>query len=177
MQNSKNPRTDEFISTLIIGTIDRNNGRIAWGTKDIETLVSHARELERELTQARVFLEVSTQNTEAAQNSFHAEMKRRGSAEAERDQLRKELAESRSWVKPSMESAAIAASTIAGLETERDQLRKELSNKTGYAHLVAEIGQLRKMLDAFAELVGHGDEWLMADYRDLPHVRSKGKTK
>ena len=47
----------------------------------------------------------------------------------------------------------IAASTIARLESERDTLRK--------------------MVDAFAECVGHGDEWLMADYRDLPHVRAR----
>ena len=114
MNNTPTPRTDEFISTLIIGTIDRNNGRIAWGTKDIETLVSHARQLERELT------------------------------------------ESQSWVRASMESTAIAASTIAGLESERDTLRK--------------------MLDAFAENGDCGDEWLMADYRELPHVRAR-KTK
>lgn len=74
----------------------------------------------------------------------------------ERDQLRKELAESVSWVKSSMESTAIASATIARLESERDTLRK--------------------MLDAFAECVGHGDEWLMADYRELPHVRER-KTK
>ena len=92
---------------------------------------------------------------------------------SERDQLRKELAESQSCVRALMESTAIAASTIARLETERDQIRKELSNKTGYAHLVAEIGQLRKMLDAFAECGDCGDEWLMADYRDLPHVRER----
>ena len=165
MQNSKNPRTDALELSLTTWTID-----------DLNKSMSHARELERELTQARVFLEVSTQNTEAALNSFHAEMKQRRSAEAERDQLRKELAESQSWVKPSMESAAIASSTIAGLETERDQLRKELSKKTGYAHLVAEIGQLRKMLDAFAACGDCGDEWLMADYRELPHVRAR-KTK
>ena len=71
----------------------------------------------------------------------------------ERDQLRKELAESQSWVRASMESAAIAASTIARLETERDQLRK--------------------MVDAFAACGDCGDEWLMADYRELPHVRAR----
>jgi len=43
----------------------------------------------------------------------------------ERDQLRKELAESQSWVKASMESAAIASATIAMLERERDQLERE----------------------------------------------------
>ena len=74
----------------------------------------------------------------------------------ERDQLRKELAESQSWVRASMESAAIAASTIARLETERDQLRK--------------------MIDVFAEEADWGNEWLMADYRELPHVRAR-KTK
>jgi hypothetical protein len=50
----------------------------------------------------------------------------------------------------------IAASTIAGLETERDTLRK--------------------MVDAFADCSDCGDEWLMADYRELPHVRAR-KTK
>ena len=100
------PRTDEFISTLIIGTIDRNNGRIAWGTKDIETLVSHTRQLERELNEAKVWIEKS--NT---------------------------------------------AQYVMQVEAERDQLRK--------------------MVDAFAECVGHGDEWLMADYRELPHVTAR----
>ena len=37
---------------------------------------------------------------------------------------------------------------IEQLCEERDQLRKELSNKTGYAHLVSEIDQLRKVVDA-----------------------------
>ena len=71
----------------------------------------------------------------------------------ERDQLRKELAESKSWVKASMESAAIASATIALLESERDTLRK--------------------MVDAFADCGDCGDEWLMADYRELPHVRAR----
>ena len=88
MNDTPTPRTDEFISTLIIGTIDRNNGRIAWGTKDIETLVSHARQLERELT------------------------------------------ESQSWVRASIESAAIAASTIAQLTRERDEARLLLNEDT-----------------------------------------------
>ena len=39
---------------------------------------------------------------------------------------------------------------IKELRSERDQLLKELSNKTGYAHLVAERDQLRKVCDEFA---------------------------
>jgi hypothetical protein len=42
--------------------------------------------------------------------------------------------------------------------------------------LKIERDQLRKMLDAFAECGDVGDEWLMADYRELPHVRAR-KTK
>ena len=71
-------------------------------------------------------------------------------------ELERELNESQSLVKASMESTAIAAIIIAGLESERDTLRK--------------------MIDAFAENGDCGDEWLMADYRDLPHVRAR-KTK
>ena len=42
--------------------------------------------------------------------------------------------------------------------------------------LKLERDQLRKMVDAFAECGDVGDEWLMADYRELPHVRAR-KTK
>jgi hypothetical protein len=45
--------------------------------------------IERELSEARQCFEISKNNTEAALNSFHAEMKQRRNAEAERDQLRK----------------------------------------------------------------------------------------
>ena len=48
-------------------------------------------ELEQELTLARACLELSTDNTKAALNSFHAEAKQRRSAEAERDKLKKVL--------------------------------------------------------------------------------------
>ena len=68
-------------------------------------------------------------------------------------QLRKELNEAKSWVKSSMESTAIAGVIIALLESERDTLRK--------------------MVDAFADCGDCGDEWLMADYRELPHVRER----
>ena len=34
---------------------------------------------------------------------------------------------------------------------------------------------LRKMVDAFAACGDCGDEWLMADYRELPHVRRTAK--
>ena len=163
MQNSKNPRTDALELSLTTWTID-----------DLNKSMSHARELERELTQARVFLEVSTKNTEAAQNSFHAEMKQRGSAEAERDTLRKELAESQSWVRASMESTAIAASTIAQLTRQRDEARLLINEDT--RSVIVENDWLRKMVDAFAENGDCGDEWLMADYRELPHVRAR-KTK
>ena len=145
-----------------------------WTIDDLNKSMAHARQLEQELTQARVFLEVSTKNTEAAQNSFHAEMKQRGSAEAERDTLRKELAESQSWVRASMESAAIAASTIAQLTQQRDEARLLLNKDT--RSVIVENDTLRKMVDAFAENGDCGDEWLMADYRELPHVRAR-KTK
>ena len=68
-------------------------------------------------------------------------------------ELERELTESQSRVKASMESTAIAGVIIALLESERDTLRK--------------------MVDAFADCGDCGDEWLMADYRELPHVRER----
>ena len=101
--NTPTPRTDEFISTLIIGTIDRNNGRIAWGTNDIETLVSHARQLEQELNEAKRDIESYrgalgysiagthdgklTDGTTPQCGMCNSEYRK--SIEAERDQLRK----------------------------------------------------------------------------------------
>ena len=70
-------------------------------------------EAERERDQLRMELVELSSNCKGYANVFE-----------ERNQLRKELAESQSWVKASMESAAIASSTIARLERERDQLRE-----------------------------------------------------
>ena len=92
----------------------------------------------------------------------------------ERDQLRKELAESVSWVRASMESTAIASSTIAQLTRERDEARLLINEDT--RSVIVENDWLRKMVDAFAEDADWGNEWLMADYRELPHVRAR-KTK
>ena len=86
-------------------------------------------------------------------------------------QLERELNEAKSWVKSSMESTAIASSTIAQLTQQRDEARLLLNEDT--RSVIVENDWLRKMVDAFAECVGHGDEWLMADYRDLPHVRAR----
>ena len=86
-------------------------------------------------------------------------------------QLERELTESQSWVKPSMESAAIAASTIAQLTRERDEARLLINEDT--RSVIVENDTLRKMVDAFAENGDSGDEWLMADYRELPHVRER----
>ena len=86
-------------------------------------------------------------------------------------QLERELTESQSWVKPSMESAAIAASTIAQLTRERDEARLLINEDT--RSVIVENDTLRKMVDAFAENGDCGDEWLMADYRELPHVRER----
>ena len=85
--------------------------------------------------------------------------------------LERELTESQSWVKPSMESATIAASTIAQLTQQRDEAMLRLNNTM--RHIIVENDWLRKMVDAFAENGDCGDEWLMADYRDLPHVRAR----
>ena len=87
-------------------------------------------------------------------------------------QLEQELNEAKDAYRQLQGSDNLLYKRMESAEAERDQLRKELSNKTGYAHLVAEIGQLRKMIDAFAEC-DCGDEWLMADYRELPHVRTR----
>ena len=87
------------------------------------------------------------------------------------EELERELTESRSWMKPSMESAAIAASAIAQLTRERDEARLLLNEDT--RSVIVENDWLRKMVDAFAENGDCGDEWLMADYRELPHVRAR----
>ena len=87
------------------------------------------------------------------------------------EELERVLTESQSWVRASIESAAIAASTIAQLTRERDEARLLLNEDT--RSVIVENDLLRKMVDAF---VGHGDEWLMADYRELPHVQER-KTK
>ena len=89
-------------------------------------------------------------------------------------QLEQELNEAKSWAKPSMESAVIAASTIAQLTQQRDEAMLRLNSTM--RHIIVENDLLRKMLDAFAENGDCGDEWLMADYRELPHVRAR-KTK
>ena len=89
-------------------------------------------------------------------------------------ELERELTESQSRVRASMESTAIAASTIAQLTQQRDEARLLLNADT--RHVVVENDWLRKMVDAFADCGDCGDEWLMADYRELPHVRAR-KTK
>ena len=86
-------------------------------------------------------------------------------------ELERELTESKSWVRASMESATIAASTIAQLTRERDEARLLLNKDT--RSVIVENDTLRKMVDAFAENGDCGDEWLMADYRELPHVRAR----
>jgi hypothetical protein len=87
------------------------------------------------------------------------------------EELERELTESRSWVKASMESTAIAASTIAQLTRERDEARLLLNEDT--RSVIVENDWLRKMVDSFAKCGDVGDEWLMADYRELPHVRAR----
>ena len=86
-------------------------------------------------------------------------------------QLEQELNEAQSWVKSSMESTAIASSTIAQLTQQRDEARLLLNEDT--RSVIVENDWLRKMVDAFAENGDCGDEWLMADYRELPHVRAR----
>ena len=87
------------------------------------------------------------------------------------EELELELTESQSRVKASMESTAIAASTIAQLTQQRDEARLLLNADT--RSVIVENDTLRKMVDAFAENGDCGDEWLMADYRELPHVRAR----
>ena len=90
------------------------------------------------------------------------------------EELERVLTESQSWVRASIESAAIAASTIAQLTRERDEARLLINEDT--RSVIVENDWLRKMVDAFAEDADWGNEWLMADYRELPHVRAR-KTK
>jgi hypothetical protein len=90
------------------------------------------------------------------------------------EELERELTKSQSWVRASMESTAIAASTIAQLTRERDEARLLINEDT--RSVIVENDWLRKMVDAFAECGDCGDEWLMADYRELPHVQER-KTK
>jgi hypothetical protein len=107
--NTPTPRTDDFCNGLRSNCLETTQGAV--------DLANFARQLERELNEARQCFEISKGNTEAALNSFHAEMKQRRNAEAERDQL-------------------------------------------------------RRVVDEFARQSPGDDKWLMADYRDLPHVRA-----
>ena len=70
-------------------------------------------------------------------------------------ELERELTESKSWVRASMESATIAASTIAQLTRERDEARLLLNKDT--RSVIVENDTLRKMVDAFAENGDCGD--------------------
>jgi hypothetical protein len=76
----------------------------------------------------------------------------------------------------------VGADDMEKLERELNEARLRYEallrnyNADTISLVASERDQLRKMVDAFAECVGHGDEWLMADYRDLPHVRAR-KTK
>ena len=54
--------------------------------------------------------------------------------------------------------------------SRRDEAMLRLNNTM--RHIIVENDLLRKMVDAFAEC-DCGDEWLMADYRELPHVRAR----
>ena len=113
-------------------------------------------------------------NVEYAQNTFQhmdVDEKKPWLRLAEYGMNKYELTESQSWVRASMESTAIAASTIAQLTRERDEARLLLNEDT--RSVIVENDWLRKMVDAFADCSDCGDEWLMADYRDLPHVRAR----
>ena len=93
----------------------------------------------------------------------------------ERDQLRKELAESQSWVKASMESAAIASSTIARLESERDQLRKVAAD---FHDCMVDVRQQMQMDKMLRQPIPRAPLELQIDetielYNSLPHVIAK----
>lgn len=78
-------------------------------------------------------------------------------------QLERELNESQLWVKASMESAAIASSTIAGLETERDTLRKMSSDTWQPAATLPPVVEDSGMYTKSAEhLVFNGKEVFIA---------------
>ena len=56
-------------------------------------------------------------------------------------------------------------------QSRRDEAMQRLNNTM--SHVIVENDLLRKMVDAFTENGDCGDEWLMADYRELPHVRAR----
>lgn len=73
------------------------------------------------------------------------------------------------------EAAGMPAAHRA-LVKERDQLRKELSNKTGYAHLVSEIDQLRKVVDELANIIYFHSlrpQNALDGYNQLPHIQER----
>ena len=92
-------------------------------------------------------------------------------------QFRKELNEART-------RGDTYGQKYAACVLEREKLKAELrqmsvcldASNAARSMLGNERDTLRKMVDAFAECGDCGDEWLMADYRELPHVLER-KTK
>ena len=103
-----------------------------------DDLIKHSQQLERELNEAEIY---------------------KTCAKASLGQLRKELVESKGWVKAATESVAIASATIARLESERDQLRK----------VCDDLYKLDSANDReFEDATNNA-------YNSLPHVIAKGK--
>jgi hypothetical protein len=82
------PRTDAEIEDWENGLRHMANDHLCCRATVLDT-IELLNELKRERDQLKKQFEISKGNTEAALNSFHAEMKQRRNAQAERDQLRK----------------------------------------------------------------------------------------
>jgi hypothetical protein len=67
--------------------------------------------------------------------------------------------------------------SLLSLKRELNEARLKSADRNDWQEVAmkvsAERDQLRKMVDAFAACGDCGDEWLMADYRELPHVRAR----
>ena len=100
-------------------------------------------------------------------------------------ELERELTKSQSWVRASMESAAIAASTIARLERELNEARLRYDvlllnyNADTISLVASERDQLRKVCDELAGTIyvhSLRPQNALDGYKQLPHVLER-KTK
>jgi F0F1-type ATP synthase membrane subunit b/b' len=97
-------------------------------------------------------------------------------------QLERELNESQSWVRASMESAATSSATIARLERELNEARQQQESKVtpalimDYARVQAERDQLRRVCDELANTIyvhSLRPQNALDGYDHLPHVQER----
>jgi hypothetical protein len=118
---------------------------------DMEKLERELSEAQAERDQLKKQFEISKGNTEAALNSFHAEMKQRRNAEAERDQLRKVCSD---W-KDTAEMLMTVVCSASGGDWHKESSDWQIA--------------ARKFVDEYYERLKQHDS--------LPHVLERNKTK